>query len=234
MEIDHTILKDKLIKNKDGFWEVEGLPEGDYDGQASKYDKLVGSILYNKIMWGNSPMDYAKFALKNLNDSDPGRIVDVGCGSLIFTHQVYSDYKKQNLILSDHSAEMLRIGKKKLERHSPNNNPKQFLRLDALNMPFHEGSIQTILSFGLLHILKNPSNLLLEFNRILNKSGRLHITSLCTDRKISAKYLSFLHEKSHVASPLNSLEISSLIEANGFTIIDSYVKGGMMYVSAIK
>ena len=69
---------------------------------------------------------------------------------------------------------------------------------------------------------------------ILETEGKLYLTSLCTDRKLSDKYLNFLHRKRHVAKPLNSFEIIKIIEDNGFRVEESSIKGGMIYVIAFK
>ncbi len=33
-----------------------------YDRRATAYDSVVGTRLYNRIMWGTSPLDYIAFA----------------------------------------------------------------------------------------------------------------------------------------------------------------------------
>jgi ubiquinone/menaquinone biosynthesis C-methylase UbiE len=129
---------------------------------------------------------------------------------------------------------MLKIGKKRIEVLNGNTSSISFLRADAFNMPFKDNSVQTVLSFGVLHIFDDPSGLILEFNRILKPNGQLSITCLCTDRKFSEKYLNFLHKKGHVSKPMGSMKIGRIIAENGFKIMKSKVKGGMMYITAQK
>lgn len=222
-----------IIKPANGIWEVQGLPKGEYDKQAVQYDKLVSNALYNRFMWGNSPVDYTRFLKQNLKDADKGIVADIGCGTLSFTSKVYKHYNKHPLFLCDFSVEMLKIGKKRLEAQRKTLQPLQFLRADALNMPFHDHTVQTVLCFGILHIFEKPAILINEIRRFLTPKGELHLTSLCTDRKFSAKYLKFLFKKGHVAKPMSSAEIAGLIENCGFKIIRSVVKGGMFYVSAM-
>ena len=109
-----------------------------------------------------------------------------------------------------------------------------FLRSDALNMPFKDNILQTVLSFGILHIFDNPTQLVQECVRILQPQGQLFLTSLCTERKLSAKYLNLLHKKGHVAKPLGALAIRNIVEERGVKIKTFEVKGGMAYVSGIK
>ena len=223
----------EIIEIEDSIYEPKGLRKGDYDAQAIQYDKLISNSLYNKIMWGNSPKRYADFCKKGLKNNN-GIITDIGCGTLAFTHKVYAENKISKLFLCDLSIEMLKIAKKKLENTSRDISPVTFLRSDALQMPFKDKTVQTVLSFGIFHIFNNPKELIKETVRILKPKGELFLSSLCTDRKISKKYLSFLHKKGYVAKPLASIEIVDIIEKNGISITEKIVKGGMVYLSGIK
>lgn len=120
-------------------------------------------------MWGNSPKDYTDFCRKSINESDAGIIADIGCGTLSFTSKVYDEIHKQDLYLCDLSYEMLKIGKNRIKSVNTEPSNRSFLRSDALNMPFFNKVIQTVLSFGFLHIIDNPSDLINEFIRILKR-----------------------------------------------------------------
>lgn len=232
--MNKELFKRNIIEIEDTILEVKGLDKGAYDSQAIQYDKLISNYFYNKIMWGNSPKDYSNFCKKGLKAHKSGIIADIGCGTLGFTNKVYAEYNDKDLYLCDLSLEMLKIGKCKLEGQSGNVNSINFLRSDALNMPFKNSSVQTVLCFGLFHIFENPSQLILETTRILNTKGLLFLTSLCTDRKLSRKYLNLLNKKGHVSQPLKSSEIIKIIEENGITIIESKIKGSMIYISGKK
>ena len=223
----------KIIKIENHIYEVKGLQKGEYDSQAVQYDKLISNGLYNKIMWGNSPKDYADFCKKGLENKN-GIVTDIGCGTLGFTYKIYAENNTENLFLCDLSLEMLKIGKNKLESASKDISEITFLRSDALNMPFKDSIVQTVLSFGMFHIFENPSILIKEIVRILKPDGQLFLSSLCTDRKISGKYLNLLHKKGHVAKPLTSSEIIEIVENNGISINEKVVKGGMIYISGKK
>jgi len=229
-----NLFKNKITETEGGILEVDDLPSGHYDSQAVKYDKLISNGLYNRLMWGNSPKDYTNFCRQSINECDAGIIADIGCGTLSFTSKVYEEIHKRDLFLCDLSYEMLKIGKNRIKLANPELSKISFLRSDALNMPFVSKVIQTILSFGFLHVIDNPSNLISEFNRILMPEGKLYLTSLCTDRTFSAKYLNFLYKKGHVAKPMNSNEIERIIKDNGFRILGKNIKGGMVYLTAIK
>ncbi len=231
--MNRELFVEEIIKIENCIYEPKGLQKGEYDFQAVKYDKLISNGFYNKIMWGNSPKDYANFCKKGLENKN-GIILDIGCGTLGFTYKVYAENKIRNLFLCDLSLEMLKIGKSKLESASKDISAITFLRSDALNMPFKDSTVQTALSFGIFHIFENPSKLVEEIVRILKPDGQLFLSSLCTDRKISEKYLNFLYKKGHVAKPLKSSEIIEIVENSGISINEKTVKGGMIYLSGKK
>ena len=231
--MNRELFVDEIIEIENCIYEPKELQKGEYDSQAALYDKLISNGLYNKIMWGNSPQDYAAFCNKGLENAS-GIITDIGCGTLSFTYRVYAENKIRNLFLCDLSLEMLKIGKKRLESTSKDISAITFLRSDALNMPFKDNIVQTALSFGVFHIFENPSKFIEEIVRILKPKGQLFLSSLCTDRKISKKYLDFLYKKGHVAKPLTSLEIIEIVENNGISINEKIVKGGMIYLSGKK
>ncbi len=231
--MNKDLFKYNITEIEENIFEVEKLLNGKYDVRAAQYDKLISNGLYNRIMWGNTPKDYSYFCKKGLNSNNEGIIADIGCGTLSFTYKAYTEFYKKNLYLCDLSYEMLKIGKNRIESICEDMSSITFLRLNALDMPFKDNTIQTVFNFGLFHIFENPSNLLQEIVRVLKPKGKLFLTSLCTDRKLSAKYLNFLHKKGHVANPLNSTEIRSIVEENGIKITEFIVKGGMVYISGI-
>jgi len=59
--MDIELFIDEVIEIENQFYEVKGLPKGEYNSQAVQYDTLISNGLYNRIMWGNSPKDYADF-----------------------------------------------------------------------------------------------------------------------------------------------------------------------------
>jgi ubiquinone/menaquinone biosynthesis C-methylase UbiE len=232
--MNKELLENKITEIEENVFEVDGLNKGEYDIQAVQYDRLISNSFYNRLMWGNVPNDYSDFCKKSLGNTKEGIIADIGCGTLSFTYKAYAEYHKKNLFLCDLSYEMLKLGKNRIGNICEDMSSITFLRSNALDMPFKENSIQTVLNFGLFHIFNNPSELIQEIVRILKPEGQLFLTSLCSDRKFSAKYLNFLHKKGHVAKPLNSTEIKRIIEENGIVVTEFKVKGGMAYISGIK
>jgi len=225
------LFNDKIVLSRDNIFEVEGLPHGTYDAQAVQYDKLISNGLYNRLMWGNSPKNYADFCRQGINSNKGGAITDIGCGTLGFTYKVYADNTNKELYLCDLSFEMLHLGKQRIDKLQKDTSQITFLRSDAMNMPFKENALETVLSFGILHIFEKPLQLVKEMARIVKPEGQVFITSLCTERKWSARYLRLLQKKGHVAEPLSAAAIRNLVEQGGISITAFKV---MAYISGIK
>jgi SAM-dependent methyltransferase len=83
-----------------------------YDRRAALYDHLVASRLYNRLLWGASPAAYAGFAARALGSGD-GRLLDVACGSLVFTADAYR-HSARPVVLVDRSSAMLQRAARRL------------------------------------------------------------------------------------------------------------------------
>lgn len=232
-------MPDNLFKNNvtaldSDIYEVVELQKNPYDKHAGLYDKIVGNKLYNRIIWGNSLKNYTLFYEKAVSEQEGRIMTDIACGTLFFTAKIYSSHSFRHLFLCDLSEQLLRIGKKQLERLNTNLNNITFLRSDAFDMPFKDAVLPSVFSFGFFHVVDNPAKLTQEFARILQPNGKLYINSLCSDRKISALFLRFLNKKGLIAKPMNSEKICRIIQENGFKLENSQRIGGMIYITAVK
>jgi ubiquinone/menaquinone biosynthesis C-methylase UbiE len=91
-----------------------------------------------------------------------GLIADLGCGSGVFTHQLYQlGYKSVGL---DISSKLIALGR--------NRYPEiEFLQGDVEFLPFSSSSLDGVLLSGLLHHLPDPSRCAAEVFRVLKPGG---------------------------------------------------------------
>ena len=179
-----------------------------YDSKAAIYDLLIGNPLYNKLFWGNRPENYCAFSQTAVNSSSAGVALDVGCGSLVFTHRAYAVYQARPLILLDRSLGMLLKGKQRLVS-SLGSVPDNivFLQADALNLPFISGALKTVISFGLLHIFEKPEMLMTELMRVRAEDGGLFATSLVANNRLGKRYLKTLQWAGEIGNVQNDAEL---------------------------
>jgi SAM-dependent methyltransferase len=100
-----------------------------YDRRAAMYDLVVGSRLYNRVMWGALLRDYVTFARQAVESNSGGMMLDAGCGSLLFTAQAYLECSRP-IIAFDQSLHMLRRARSRLKKLA-GSVPERILLLQA-------------------------------------------------------------------------------------------------------
>jgi ubiquinone/menaquinone biosynthesis C-methylase UbiE len=210
--------------------ESEGM-EHEYDEKAGFYDAVIGNPLYNRVLWGNKLSDYQNFCREALASKSTGYVLDAGCGSLVFTGEVYAQYKERPLILVDRSLGMLRRAKTRLideKGKMPEN--ITLLQGDLFALPFREGIFETVQSFGMLHIFSDTQRFIQTLLKMKSKHGGLYITSLVGNNWIGVKYLRLLQRAGEVASLHTSESLSREIAKMKVDVAEKTI-GNMAYYS---
>lgn len=104
----------------------------------------------------------------NMIDKSPGKILDVGCGPGIITKELLE--KGFEVYSSDLSKEMI-VQARRQALQSPTNACAHFTVSDAGNLPFTNGSMDTVICVGLMCYVKNHHSVLSEIHRVLKPSG---------------------------------------------------------------
>jgi ubiquinone/menaquinone biosynthesis C-methylase UbiE len=218
VELEHGIYRSQKTGKLEG-----------YDSISKFYDIVVGSRIYNKVLWGNSITDYKKFTAEAVQSAG-SVILDAGCGSLNFTLEAYLKTKR-SIILIDSSIEMLRICKKKLDSSGKLGKSIFCLQADILNLSLKPASIDTIISMGMMHLFNDEQvrALMKEFDGILKEPGSLYLSSLCPENSFPKKYINWLHSKGEVAEPRAKQKMTELILSSISDNVIDYYKGSMFY-----
>ena len=202
-----------------------------YDKKAAIYDFVVGSSLYNRVMWGDSPNNYIAFACRAINSHPNGWLIDAGCGSMLFTTAAYLESRRP-IIAFDQSLDMLRRARAHLSR-SANSVPKHIflVQADLSDLPFRADRFQTVLSMNLLHHYADGGGLVLKLKNLLTESGCLYLTSLVTNNRFPGDhYLSALHNKSWLVQPRTKDELAKLLQES-LTEMRFWTRGNMAYAT---
>ncbi len=209
------ILNDIQLKEvEEGIFSCLSKPQASasYDDKANGYDLLIGNRFYNKFIWGNWPDNYQEFCRQALERSHGGIYLDAGCGSLVFTADIYSEANNQLIILLDRSITMLVKGRdrlKKLNGSLPNN--ILFLQGDIFHLPFKDHVFDTVASFGVLHIFDDKMSVLNELERVKGRPGQLFLSSLTGNNTIGRRYLKLLERAGEVATFHTSDSLAALL-----------------------
>ncbi len=168
---------------------------GAYDsiGASMIYDKVACNRLYNRLMWGYSISEYAALCKDRLASSSEGWVLDLACGSLAFTADIYANCSNRPVVFLDQSLKLLRKGKARLEKRMGSRPENMFfLHADALWLPFKDNIFNTVISLNLLHCIDDVNTAMKEIKRVLNDSGNCAITTLIKGNRWSDRYLDML------------------------------------------
>lgn len=170
---------------------------GAYDktGASTIYDVIACNRIYNRLMWGYSINDYAALCRKAFALSSEGWVLDLACGSLAFTADMYAGCPNRPVVFLDQSLKLLRKAKSRLEKRKGKIPADMFfLHADALKLPFKAEIFSTVISLNLLHCLSidNVKSALKEIKRVLTVDGNSAISTLVRSSRWSNHYLDML------------------------------------------
>ncbi len=205
-----------------------------YDRRSAVYDLVVGTRLYNSVMWGSSPLDYGAFARQAVNSNIEGRFLDAACGSMLFTARAYLDCNRQ-IIAFDQSLAMLRRGRQRLIEFS-GFMPEHILLLqaDLTDLPFRVASFRTVLFQNVLHQFEEAAALIPNLKKLLMDNGHLFLTSLvANDRFIGDHYLKALYATGEFVSPRTNRELRELLDRTLGQEISYRTKGNMAFITTM-
>lgn len=205
-----------------------------YDRRAAAYDTVVSTWLYNRLMWGTSPLDYTAFVREAVVSDPAGPMLDAACGSLLFTAQVYLESDRQ-IIAFDQSLQMLRRARARLINLA-GSVPQRILLLQAdLNdIVFRQGRFETILCMNVLHQFPKVAELIPKLLALLAGGGQFYLTSLVSNsRYIGDRWLHTLYKTGEFVRPRSGAELNQLLNDSLGERVSYRIKGNMAFATAL-
>ncbi len=203
-----------------------------YDRRAIMYDAALQWSIYHRVAWGTSARAYAQFGSVALESAGRGCFADIGCGSLLFTAQMYRHVGTVSALLVDRSVQMLRRAVKRLGGETEGlPTGVVALHADGGRLPFRSAIFSSILGLNLLHVPCDRKALVAECRRTLVPGhGRLFVSSLVRSGRWSDGYLALLHRAGECGTPLTRESLGEMV-AEGWGKIESLrVEGNMSYL----
>lgn len=180
-----------------------------YDRHAAGYDRLVGSRRYNRVVWGADTATYTAFAAESLGDGD-GALLDIGCGTAVFTADVYRESDRP-LVLLDRSVGMLERASERLGL--PLDGRVVLLQADVFDLPFRPHSFSTVACHGLLHLFDDLPALLSALAGQVAPGGVLYASSLVAERALARRLLGVMHRTGEAAAPRRAADVADQARA---------------------
>jgi ubiquinone/menaquinone biosynthesis C-methylase UbiE len=207
-------------------------PTRSYDAAPWLYDLIVGSAPYHRLVWGMHPREHGRFVEKALAAAPPGRLLDAGCGSLLFTAAAYRQTRRP-ITLLDGSIGMLERGRRRLGASATGAN-LELRHGDLYELPLEAGSFAGVLHFGVLHCLQSPERALDEMARVSQEGSALFLSCLVLGRKRGDSFLRRLQRAGHVAESRTADEVALLVEGAGYRVTSRATEGSFLFLEATR
>jgi ubiquinone/menaquinone biosynthesis C-methylase UbiE len=209
--------------------DIEG---ASYDSRAAAYDRVVGSALYNRLLWGTFPDRYRAFA-REAAASGNGPLLDAGAGSAVFTAGAYVNTDRP-LLLVDRSLGMLEAARDRIADRAGGTLPSSvtLLQADANDLPLRAGCIDTVLSMGMLHLFDDVAGHVAELGRVLAPGGTLFGMGLVAEQWPGRAYLRLLHRAGEVARPRSFDEMRRAVASGLGAEVEGAREGCMAFFTA--
>jgi SAM-dependent methyltransferase len=149
---------------------------------------LAGRLLLG--VTGPSTREEHRIALAMLSISAGDRVLDVACGPGNFTRD-FADAADGGLVVGiDASETMLAVAVGDTESANV-----AYIRGDACELPFRDGSFDAICCFAALHLIEEPMQALDEIVRVLAPGGRVALLASCNRGLLPARTTNALVRK---------------------------------------
>jgi malonyl-CoA O-methyltransferase len=165
---------------------------------AAKVQQEIGKRLFERL-------HYLKIA--------PKRILDLGCGSGLFSRELSLMFPKAQIFGLDLAQSMLIEARKKQSwRHK-----WSLVAADMKNMPFAMGSFDLVFANQVIHWASPLEQVFRELNRVMNVNGCLMFTTLGPDtfKELKAAW-SGVNQHAHVNQFIDMHDIGDCLMAEHF------------------
>lgn len=223
---------------------IDLLPEEereDNNKNNSEYDTISG-LLYNlwvmnpiiiSLTWGIGALA-TLFKMKRLLEIPGGWILDVPCGTGIFSTSVYKSKPASNFIAMDYCMGMLQAARKKAE--SKNIRNVIFIRADVGNLPFKDNAVDGSFSMAGLHAFSDPDKAAFEIGRVLKKAAPFAMTVACAEQRTISDFMiqKFMIPKGFFKSALSPQAYQKILRNSGLKDLHAEMAGAIMVCNAKK
>ena len=185
--------KQEKIKPYEGQGDKGKLVEEMFDNIAPTYDTLN-----HRLSW-DIDKGWRKKAIKQLAPFRPQKMLDIATGTGDFAILSAQMLHPLQLIGTDISEGMMKIGKEKVAREKLEH-IISFQKEDCLNLSFPDNTFDAVTAAFGIRNFQSLDQGLREMHRVLKKGGHLSIVELTSPVRFPMKQLFWVY--SHVAMPL--------------------------------
>jgi ubiquinone/menaquinone biosynthesis C-methylase UbiE len=131
---------------------------------ARSYEKYVRPSLELMLTRGGFDRDSEYLVYRSLIGKPSGPVLDLGCGTGIFSRRLVSEGLDQTIIGLDVSKPMIEEAIAQAREH---NADVDFIRAEAPSLPFQDAMLGAVLQVGSFHLISDLDATLREVKRVL-------------------------------------------------------------------
>ncbi len=177
-----------------------------------KFWRQVGYYIASSRFFGEE----MKTVLRLANGRQGGRVLDLACGTGVFTRPL-SSLGSECMVGLDLSWPMLRYARRLAEKESIRN--ILLLRGSAFCLPFVDEALSYVNCCGALHLFDRPDDALKEIRRVLARGGHLCVQT--TIRPTRSAGMAYFLERFIRFGFFDEAGLLIKLELNGFRVIES-------------
>lgn len=209
-------------------------PKADYDQIAGlKYNLWIFNPAAMAFTWGVGVLK-APLLMRTKRALVPGLVLEVPCGTGIFTARAYKQSPESKILAVDYSLGMLRAARNRARKLGVRN--AVFIRADVAKLPIADGVLDGCLSLAGFHAFPDPEAAARSIGRALKPGAQAMVTVACSgERKISDLMVE------HVMKPgryfthgLSADTYRSFLERAGLTQMHVQMAGALAVMRGVK
>ncbi|XP_074286831.1 putative methyltransferase At2g41040, chloroplastic [Silene latifolia] len=182
------------------------------------------------------PEEEFKMAQEYFKPAEGGLLVDVSCGSGLFSRKFAMCGSYSGVIALDFSENMLRQCYDFTKKEEPSlSNKLALVRADVARLPFPSASVDAVHAGAALHCWPSPSNAIAEITRVLRSGGVFVGTTFLRYTASTPPIIKLFRQRSlQPYSYLTEEEIEDLCKSCGLVNYSSKVQQSFIMFSAQK
>lgn len=204
-----------------------------YHDSKSFYDRVLTqdnilSKAYMKLFWGGTDdVAIAHQMLAYIPEGFSGTILDVPCGTLVFTSTQWKRLNNAKIFCLDYSEDMLRQAQKRIEGYSH----ITLQQGDVGALPYEAQSIDLVMSMNGFHAFPDKLKAFDETCRVLKKGGKFIFSFYVQGKLRRADWLvsHILAPKGWFTAPFQTEEEVRQILTEKYTKVEIHTDNAMIW-----
>ncbi len=208
-----------------------------YDRSVSDYDAIAG-LRYNFFLFNPFTMSFTwgpgvlrvPLLMKPAREITSGVVLDVPCGTGIFTARAYKKNRQTSILAVDFSMGMLRVAKRRAKRLGVNN--AVFIRADVARLPIADGCLDGCISMAGFHAFPDPAAAASQIGRVLKRGATVTASVACSGERLISDFMieKVMKPMGYFQQGLPESAYRQQFEQGGFNEVKSTMAGAVAII----